>query len=155
MVDQEKVTNRLQSTPTVEPPRDAEGVDGLLHRLVLLAELQAELFWSDVRSGLRRLLLTGILLGGTIAAGIAGVFLLMVFIAELLVGAAGLHRSTAFFWAVIIDLVITLGLAIGAVVCLRASVHVFRRSRDEWRRTLHWVKDAFSRTSSPSRDGRK
>lgn len=155
MVDQEKVKSRSELGSVSEPSHGSDGINGLLHRLVLLAELQAALFRSDVRSGLRRLILTCVLLCSTAAAGIAGVFILMIFIAELLVSGAGLQRSTAFFLAVILDVVLTIGLAIAAVVCLRASIHVFRRSRDEWRRTIHRLKDALSRTECPPRNGKQ
>jgi hypothetical protein len=36
-------------------------------------------------------------------------------------------------------------------VCLRASLHVFDRSREEWRRTIEWAKHTLlhSRSANP------
>ncbi|MEN6452174.1 MAG: phage holin family protein [Thermoguttaceae bacterium] len=153
MVDQETLNRRPSEAPTEKPPG---GIDGILHRLVLLAELQAELLWNDVRTGLRRLLLTLMLVAAAIAGILCGALVAGIFIGELLVDLAGLHRSTAFFLATVIDAAVTIGLAVAAYYCLRSSVTVFRRSRDEWRRNMHWVKDALANArSAASQDGRK
>jgi hypothetical protein len=146
MVDQEKLNERGWSS-TAPPEEPAEGINGLLHRLVLLVDLQVQLLRADVRDGLHRLILAAVLLGATVAMSLAALFVALLFIAELLAD-LGLYRSAAFIVAAIIGAGLTALLAVVAVHSLRTSLRSFDRSREEWGRTMRWVKEALANAKS-------
>jgi hypothetical protein len=120
-------------------------MDGIMHRLVSLVELQAELFRIDVREGVVRLLASLILLVTAGAAGLASCCVALLLIAVLLVDVGGFSRGGAFAIAAAIGLVLTAGLAAAAGLCLRASLKVFDRSTAEWSRTIAWIKRTLKR----------
>jgi hypothetical protein len=138
MVDQEKLNERGNSSTS--PPRQSSGGDDILSRMVALAELQAELFRIDLRAGLQKLILSCILLGGVGAMSAASLCIALMFIAESLVDGGGLNRSAALIITAVVGLISTIGLIISAGLCLRASLRVFDRSREEWSRTIQWIK---------------
>jgi hypothetical protein len=149
MVDQETVTGDggLSSSPAgphlTSPPTG--GVDGIMHPLISLVELQAELFRIDVRDGVVRLLTPLILLALAGAVGLATCCVALFLIAELLVDLGGFSRGGAFAIAAAAGLILTAGLVVAAGLCLRASLTVFDRSKAECSRTIEWIKYTLKR----------
>ena len=147
------MVNQEQPSKHPEPPRSqagtmSGGIEGILHRLVLLAELQAELFRSDVRRGLRRLVFSCILVGCAAGMSVACLCVVLLSIAELLASAGGLQRSAAFLIAAMIGVAISVGLALAAGLRFRAVGQAFEQTRDEWGRTVDWLERTLTNVCS-------
>ncbi len=101
----------------------------LTHDIMSLVQLQFGLFRKDCRDGLKQLLipLTMLLLAGIVAA--ATVPIALIFMAELLVQAAGLSQATAFSIATLSGLLVAAALGLAGWFHLRRAGHVFERSR--------------------------
>ncbi len=144
MVGETKMNRRNGSTPS--PPNGvAKDMGELTHDIVSLAELQFELFRSDCRDGLKRMLIPVALLlvAGIVAAGTVPIALIL--IAELLAQAAGLSRAAAFSIAALSGLIIAAAIAVVGWSTLRGVVRVFERSREELARNMTWIKHALKR----------
>jgi hypothetical protein len=152
MVDQEKVSGN--NTPRPSPP-SADGVEDIAHRLVLLLELQTELFRIDFRNGMKHLILSGVFLCAVGLVSIAGGCILLIFLAELLADLV-LPRSAAFGIVVLLAVGLVAAAAVAAWKCLQASLRVFDRSREEFGRTMQWVRHMLKHpTSTNPRQGRR
>lgn len=121
----------------------AENMGQLMHDIVSLAGLQLELFRSDCRQGLKRILIpvAMLLVAGIVAAGTVPISLML--IAELLAQATGLSRAAAFSIAALSGIIAAL--AVGAVgwFSIRTVARGFERSHDELTRNITWIKGAL------------
>jgi hypothetical protein len=117
----------------------------LTHDIVSLAELQFELFRSDCREGLKRMLIPVALLlvAGIVAAGTVPVALILV--AEFLAQAAGLSRAAAFSIAALGGFIVTAAIGLAGWSRIRGVARVFERSRGELTRNMTWIKHALKR----------
>jgi hypothetical protein len=147
MVGKTTMNQRNGSTP--EPPDGVtKDMGELTHDIVSLVELQFELFRSDCRNGLKGLLIpvTLLLFAAIVAAGT--VPLSLIFIAELLVQAAGLSRATAFSIAGLGGVIAAVALGIIGWYHVRGVGYVFARSREELTRNITWIKHALKRPAT-------
>ena len=117
----------------------------LTHDMLSLAELQFELFRNDCRDGLKGLLIpvTLLLLAGIAAAGTVPVAL--IFLAELLVQAAGLSRAAAFSIATLGGFIAALALGVLGWSRICGTGRVFEHSREELTRNMTWIKHVMKR----------
>ena len=117
----------------------------LTHDIMSLVELQFGLFRKDCRDGFKQLLIpvTMLLLAGIVAA--ATVPIALIFMAELLVQAAGLSPATAFSIATLSGLLVAAVLGLAGWFHLRRVGHVFQRSRAELTRNMTWIEQALTR----------
>ena len=117
----------------------------LTHDIASLAELQFELFRTDCREGLKRMLIPAALLlfAGIVAVGTVPIALL--FIVELLTQAAGLSRAVALSIAAFIGFIVVVVMGVVGWSCMRGVVRVFDRSREELARNMTWIKHALKR----------
>ena len=103
----------LRNGSTAAPANGvAKDMGELTHDIVSLAELQFELFRNDCRKGLKGLLVPValLLLAGIVAASTVPVAL--IFLAELLVQAAGLSRAAAFSIAALGGFIVAVALGV-------------------------------------------
>jgi hypothetical protein len=116
----------------------------LTHDIVSLAELQFELFRSDCREGLKRMLIPVALLviAGITAVGTVPIALML--IAEVLTQAAGLSRAAAFSIAALSGLLVALTVGVVGWLNLRGVARVLERSHDELTRNMTWIKSALN-----------
>jgi hypothetical protein len=144
MVGETTMNRRNGSTPS--PPNGvAKGMGELTHDIVSLAELQFELFRSDCREGLKRMLIPVALLlvAGIVAAGTVPIALILV--AEFLAQAAGLSRAAAFSIAALGGFIVASAIGLVGWSRIRGVVRVFERSREELTRNMAWIKHALKR----------
>lgn len=144
MVGETKMNRRNGSTPS-PPDGVAKGMGELAHDIASLAELQFELFRSDCRQGLKRLLIpvTLLLAAGIVAAGTVPIALTV--IAELLAQAAGLSRAAAFSIAALGGFIVAAAIGLVGWFTIRGVARVFERSREELARSVTWIKHALKR----------
>jgi hypothetical protein len=115
---------------------------------ISLAELQTELFKADARDAVKELTVPIALLVVAVAVGVGTIPIALLFVAEAM-AAIGLP-----LWAgVLIAAMIGLGSAAMAgvvgVKLLRKPLEPFRRSRDELKSNLQWIKRVLSRRTTP------
>lgn len=137
--------NRRNGSTRSPPNGVAKNMGELTHDIVSLAELQFELFRSDCRDGLKRLLVpvAMLLAAGAVAAGTVPVALM--FMAELLTQAAGLSRAAAFSIAAIGGFIAAAAVGLVGWAYIRGAARVFERSREELARNMTWIKHALKR----------
>jgi hypothetical protein len=137
--------SRRNGTASTSPNGVAKGMGELTHDIVSLAELQFELFRSDCREGLRRMLapLALLLVAGAVAVGAVPIALIAM--AELLAQAAGLSRATAFAIAALGGFAAAVGMGVAGWFSLRRVGGVLGRSREEVARNMTWIKQALKR----------
>jgi hypothetical protein len=143
MVGKTTMSRRNGSTP---PPNGvAKGMGELVHDIVSLAELQFELFRIDCREGLKQMLVPVALLlvAGIVAAGTVPIAL--IFVAELLVQAAGLSRAAAFSIVALSGVIMAVAMGVVGWSHIRRVVRVFERSREELTCNMTWIKHALKR----------
>lgn len=154
MVDQAQITTQPpgESRPangrTELPPRAvARSTAEFLHDITTLAELQGSLFVVDLKEGVRKLVVSTVLvvLGSILALGTVPILLATV--ALLITHFTELPLVCTFGIATLIGLVLAALLAIPAMFAIKKNVWMFDRSRDEWLRNLQWAKDAMRRMS--------
>ena len=144
MVGETTMSRRNGSTRS--PPKGlAKNMGELTHDIVSLAEFQFELFRSDCREGLRRMLVPVALLlvAGTVAVGTVPIALML--IAELLEQAAGLSRAAAFSIAALGGFIVAVAMGVVGWSYMRGVVRVFERSHEELNRNMTWIKHALKR----------
>jgi hypothetical protein len=141
-----ETTMNLRNGSIPAPPNGvAKDMGELTHDIVSLVELQFELFRNDCREGLKGLLipLALLLFAGIVAAGTAPVAL--IFLAELLVQAAGLSRAAAFSIAALGGCIVAATLGVAGWSRFRGAGRVFERSREELTRNMTWIKHVLKR----------
>ena len=142
------------------PPRAvARSTAEFLHDITTLAELQGKLLVIDLQEGVKKLVISTILLVlgtiialGTVPIALATVAFLITYFTEL-------PLVCTFGIALLVGLVLAAALAIPALFALKKNVWMFDRSRDEWIRNMQWAKEAMRRMSgrestSPAASGR-
>lgn len=154
MVVQEKVNDRTDSS-LVSSGNSRHDGDGIAHQIVSLVELQTELLGQDLRDGYRSLIRCLVLGASAVAASLAVSCVGLMFLAELLADVTRLPRSAAYGIATLAGVLLVAGLGLAAWSRLRASFHVFDRTRDEWRNTLAWFRTIRSARAEPTTDGQK
>ena len=139
MVDQANMsrTNGAAQSP---PNTVAKNMGEVLHDIVALVELQAELFKIDIRESITRLAFPAVLVlaGTAIAVGTIPVALLMFM--EILVAAGGLPYWLALLAAAVLGFGLATILLIVGWRVLKKPFEAFRRSQDELKRNIDWIK---------------
>lgn len=115
--------------------------------VVTLAELQVELFRLDAREATTRLVAPLVLMASAAAVGLGTVPVALAFVAEAL-AAAGLPHWLAFLVATLLGLVVAGIAALAGWEMARTPFQAFRRSRDELRRNIDWLKHTVARQST-------
>jgi hypothetical protein len=148
MDNQAQISER-NGSPQIRSKALARGVSGFAHDVLILAELQAQLFVVDVQLCGKRLLAPGLVVLCGVALGLACFPIALAALALLLVQVLEISYAVGFLLAVAV------GAALSALLCvvgwleLREPVAVLRRSRRELVRNLRWLKKVIERSRTP------
>jgi uncharacterized membrane protein YqjE len=118
------------------------------HDVVTLAELQLQLLSVDLRDTRATAVPSAIMLCSGLIFAFGTIPLLLAAIAFLLVEFAGWTYSAAFGLVALASITIAGLLAWFGWTRLMAALSVLKRSRDELRETMHWVKESLRTASS-------
>lgn len=141
------IMNRRNGSAPSPPNGLAENMGKLAHDIVSLTELQFELFRSDCREGLKRMLvpIAMLLVAGTVAVGTVPIALTL--IAELLTQAGGLSRAAAVSIAALSGFIVAVAIGVAGWCSLRGVVRVLERSGEEFARNMIWIKHALKQSA--------
>lgn len=143
----ETIMNRCNGSTLSRPNGVAKCMAELTHDTMSLAELQFELFRTECREGIKRMLISmGLLVvAGIVAVGTVPIALMLV--AEFLAQVAGLSRAAAFSIAAMSGFIVASALGVAGWSYLRGVARVFERSREELTRNMTWIKHALTRSA--------
>jgi putative superfamily III holin-X len=150
-MDCEKTMN-TNGRARAEQPNVATSFSELTHDAIELAELQAQLFALDVKettqSTKTSLILT--IVGSCLL--LASLPVALIALAELLVEQLEWSRSAGYGVATLVGIVVSAGILATAYARFRSGLGTLKRSREELRRNIDWIKSSLrSRaTSSPT-----
>ncbi len=120
-----------------------QGVGGLMHDVITLAELQSQLLGVDAREAAGRVALPVSLLGAAAVLGASSLPLLLIFLALVLRDYAGWGAAWAVLTAAVVGLLVSGGLLFAGYLGLMKVVKPFARSRDELSKNLTWLKEVL------------
>lgn len=124
-------------------PNVAASFSELTHDVILLAELQAELFAADIKDTsqkARSSLMLGVV-GVCVMLGSIPVALFA--LAELLHEQVGWSSAASFGVATLVGVVISVSILAAAWARFKTGLGTLHRSRDELRRNVAWVKSSL------------
>lgn len=127
------------------------GIDDLLHDIVSLGELQAQLVAADVRESAQKARTPVVLLVIGAVAGLGGMPVLLIAFAEALYDLAGLPRWLSYLASGAAAIASAILLLLIAWKQSEAIISVFTRSRTELSENVRWIKYALSRGRRPPR----
>ena len=120
-------------------------VSGVLHDALTLAELQFKLLAVDAQETSRRALTPIALLGGAAVFAASALPLLLIALAQVLRDQAEWPPALATLTAVAVGLVVSGLLALFGYLGLRRCLAPFNRSREEFNRSVAWLKSTLKR----------
>lgn len=121
------------------------GVSGLLHDVLTLAELQFKLLSLDAQVAAGRAVVPTVLLGAAGVFAASALPLLLLAFAQLLRDQAGWPPALATLMAVAVGLVVAGILAVIGYLGLRRCLNPLARSREEFNRNVTWLKSTLKR----------
>ena len=151
MGHQAKVSER-NGSPQAAPKALARGVGEFAYDVLTLAELQAQLFVTDLQECSRRALVPGLFLLAGVALGVSCVPLALTALALLLIQVWGTAYATGFLLATIVGASVSVLLCVSGWFLVRKRVAVLQRSQQELLRNLCWIKKVFERDRSTRSD---
>jgi hypothetical protein len=136
-------------SPPPSPSRTTvQSIGRLSHRLVILAELQAELLKADVKDGLTAMTRPVALLLGGAMFGAGSVSVLLIAVAQAFREWAGFSPTISYLVATLVGLAIAAAAVLVGSALVWKELAVFRRSQEELRRNLAWLKEVLKHASS-------
>ena len=129
----------------------AQNVGDLAHDIATLAELQAQLFVTDLQSVRRQVVAPLVLVA------VGGAFLLACLVVALLGAAyaliefAGWSYTASFLLTALAAAIVVLVLCFVAWKKLRSSLATLQRSREELKRNFQWLKQSLRRREAADR----
>jgi hypothetical protein len=148
MVDQTKMSSRIEENGHSKSGAAARSVGQILHDVLTLAQLQGRLFVLDAQQAGSKIQRPLIALAGGAVLAICSVPVALFGIAALLVDVAGLSRLAA-IWITFALAIVAAGCLIGyAISWLRKPPSLFQYSREELENNVDRVKEMLHRSSS-------
>ena len=141
-------TNRNGQTSPTEGVR--QGLSGLIHDVMSLAELQVELLKVDAATASRKAVVPVGLFAAATVIGLSTIPLVLLALAQLLRDQAGWPPAVATLVAVLIGLILAGIAGYVGYVGIRRACEPLNRSRDEFSRNIAWLKNALQRQAAPS-----
>jgi hypothetical protein len=132
-----------------------DDIGGFAHDVLTLAELQSELFVTEVQEHGRRAAFPTLLLLSGVTLGVACCPIALVAFALMLVQATGLSHASAFSITAISGVILSSLISIIGCILIRSRVSTPSRSREELARNLNWMKTVLSKGADPSRHPKK
>ena len=151
MGHQTKVSER-NGSPHSAPPTLARDVGEFAHDVLTLAELQAQLFVTDLQECSRRALVPGLVLLAGAALGLACFPVALAALALLLIQVLGTSYATGFLLAAIVGVILSALLCASGRLLVRKRLAVMQRSRQELDRNLRWIKKVLERNRTTRSD---
>lgn len=151
MDHQTKVSERNGSSQTA-PWALARDVGEFAYDVLTLAELQVQLFASDMQECSRRALVPGVVLLAGVALGLSCVPLALTALALLLIQVLGTSYATGFLMATIVGVILSALLCVSGWLLVRNRLAFLQRSQQELVRNLRWIKKVLERNRSTRGD---
>ncbi len=154
MDHQTKVSER-NGSPHTAPKALARDVGEFAHDVIGLAELQLQLFVTDLRECSRHALVPGLVLLAGVALGLSCVPLVLTALALLLIEVLETSYATGFLLATIVGAILSAVLCVSGWSLIRRRLAVLQRSQQELVCNLLWIKKVLERkrgTRSDSTD---
>ena len=151
MGHQTKVNDR-NGSPQTAPRTLARDVGEFAHDVFTLAELQAQLFVTDLRECGRRVLVPGLLLFAGAALGLPCIPIALAASALLLIQVFETSYATGFLLATIVGAIASALLCVSGWLLVRQRLTVLRRSQEELVRNLRWIKKVLERNRTTRSD---
>ena len=131
---------------SLKEPTVAKSVAGLTHDAIQLAELQTELLMHDLRESGRRTR-TSLVFGVIgLCVLLSSIPILLIALAELLVGQLGWSPAAAYGAAAIVGLTVSVAAFAMAYVRLKQGIFSLDNSREELSRNIEWMKLQLSKS---------
>ncbi len=151
MGHQTKVSER-NGSPQASPKVLARDVGEFAHDVLTLAELQAQLFVTDLQECSRRMFVPGLaLLCGT-ALGLACFPVALAALALLFIQVFETSYATGFLLATIVGAILSALLGVSGWFLVRRPLTLLRRSQQELVRNLRWIKKVLERNRTTRTD---
>jgi uncharacterized membrane protein YqjE len=131
----------------------ARSVGQILHDILTLAQLQAQLFVLDARDGVAKIQRPLLALAAGAVLAICAIPIALIGIALLLIDVAHLSRLAAFWITFIFAIFIAASLVAYAVAWFRKPPGLFEYSREELANNIERVKEMLHRSDPPASSG--
>lgn len=151
MGHQTKVNERNGSAQTAHKGL-ARDVGEFAYDVLTLAELQTQLFVTDVQECIRRALVPGLVLVCGVALGLACLPIALAALALWLIQVFETSYATGFLLATIAGAMLSALLCVRGWILVRERLTVLRRSQEELVRNLRWIKKVFERNRTTRSD---
>jgi hypothetical protein len=150
MVDQTKMSSRIEENGHTSGGAAARSVGQILHDILTLAQLQGRLFTLDAQQAGTKIQRPFLALAAGAVLAVCSVPVALIGIAVVLVDVAGLSRVAA-IWITFLIAAVAAGCLIGyAIAWLRKPPSLFQCSREELGNNIDRVKEMLHRSSSTS-----
>ena len=151
MGHQTKVSER-NGSPQTAPKALARDVGEFAHDVLTLAELQAQLFVTDLQECSRRALVPGLVLLAGVALGLSCIPFALTALALLLIQVFETSYATGFLLATIVGAILSALLCVSGWFLVRKRLAVLQRSQQELVRNLRWIKKVLERNRTTRSD---
>ena len=151
MGHQTKVSER-NGSPRTAPKALVRDVGEFAHDVLTLAELQAQLFVTDVRECRRRAFIPGLVLLAGAALGLACFPVALTALALLFIQVFETSYATGFLLATIVGAILSTLLCVSGWFLVRERLTFLRRSQEELVRNLRWIKKVLERNRTTRSD---
>jgi uncharacterized membrane protein YqjE len=151
MGHQTKVSER-NGSPQTAPKALARNVGEFAHDVLTLAELQAQLFVTDLQECSRRALVPGLVLLVGVALGLSCIPFALAALALLLIQVFEASYATGFLLATIVGAIVSALLCVRGWFLVRERLTFLRHSQEELVRNLRWIKKVLERDRATRSD---
>jgi uncharacterized membrane protein YqjE len=151
MGHQTKVSER-NGSPQTTPKALARDVREFAHDICILAELQGQLFVTDLEECRQRALVPGLVLICGAAMGLACFPVALAALALLLIEVYETSYAAGFLLATIAGAILSALLGVSGWFQVRKRLAVLRRSHEELVRNLRWIKKVLERNRATRSD---
>jgi uncharacterized membrane protein YqjE len=151
MGDQTKVSER-NGTPQTAPKALAGDVGEFAHDVLTLAELQVQLFVTNLQECGRRVFVPGMVLLTGAALGLSCILFALAALALLLIEVFETSYATGFLLAAVVGAILSALLGASGWFLVRQRLALLRPSQEELVRNLHWIKKVIERKRTTRSD---
>jgi uncharacterized membrane protein YqjE len=144
--------NERNGSPQTAPKGLARDVGEFAHDVFTLAELQAQLFATDLQECSRRAFVPGLLLVGGVALGLSCIPFALAALALLLIQVFETSYATGFLLATVAGAMLSVLLCVSGWLLVRQRLTLLRRSQEELVRNLRWIKKVLERNRTTRSD---
>lgn len=148
----QETMNTLDGLPPSAPKGLAGDLREFAHDVVTLAELQAQLFVADVHECGQRVMIPALVLICGVVLALACFPLALVVLALFLVQVFETTYAVGFLIAVAVGAILSALLSVIGWMQIREHATLLRRSQEELRRNLRWIKKVLKRTRNTRSD---